>query len=321
MDPGTSFSEVAPISFCAEPLNEFERALHARALRNASDYLKAEAALLDVICEVDRARLFLKFDLGSTFAYCVQCLKLSEAVACNFINVGRKSIEVPELKLAIQGGELSVSKARKIVPILSKDNQAEWIAKAVSLSQARLEREVAEASPETAAGLLERVKPIKNRRFKVEFSWTEDDHRLFRVMQDLVSESLRRPASIEETMRRALAALREKIDPVAKAERREARKQAAPVPFSSASSLSRDRSGRVTRRVPVPAAVVHAVNHRDRRRCQARRSDGSVCGTSRFIDLHHIIEVHDGGDNSLENLITLCRTCHHRWHRRSRSEA
>ncbi|MCD6215070.1 MAG: HNH endonuclease [Candidatus Desulfofervidus sp.] len=33
------------------------------------------------------------------------------------------------------------------------------------------------------------------------------------------------------------------------------------------------------------------------------------------IDIHHIIEVVEGGDNELANLIALCLTCHALFHR------
>lgn len=39
------------------------------------------------------------------------------------------------------------------------------------------------------------------------------------------------------------------------------------------------------------------------------------CGNSKqsqYMDVHHIIPVRDGGDNSVGNMITLCRKCHNR---------
>lgn len=46
-------------------------------------------------------------------------------------------------------------------------------------------------------------------------------------------------------------------------------------------------------------------------RCKKR--DGYVCkkcGSPEYLEVDHIIEVIDGGENTLENLQTLCKDCH-----------
>ena len=35
-----------------------------------------------------------------------------------------------------------------------------------------------------------------------------------------------------------------------------------------------------------------------------------ICGSENFLEIHHIIQLSLGGDNSLQNLIVLCPTCH-----------
>ena len=67
-------------------------------------------------------------------AYAVHDLKLSESVALNFINVARKSVQVPELKAEIEAGSFCVSKARKIVSVITPENKTDWIEKAKTLS-------------------------------------------------------------------------------------------------------------------------------------------------------------------------------------------
>ena len=39
------------------------------------------------------------------------------------------------------------------------------------------------------------------------------------------------------------------------------------------------------------------------------------CGTTENIDVHHKIPLSEGGTNSLENLVPLCRNCHEELHR------
>src|SRR4051794_15664406 len=97
--------------------------LHQRALQVAKKYFLAEADLLVILQELDMDRAYLDLDHPSLFDYAVKALKLSESVAFNFINVARKAVHVPSLQAEIAAGNLSVSKARKIVPVVTERNQ------------------------------------------------------------------------------------------------------------------------------------------------------------------------------------------------------
>jgi 5-methylcytosine-specific restriction endonuclease McrA len=59
-------------------------------------------------------------------------------------------------------------------------------------------------------------------------------------------------------------------------------------------------------RQAVPPALRRAVLARDRRRCRV-----PGCKNTHFVDVHHLRPRSEGGENKLENLITLC-TAHHR---------
>src|SRR4051794_21702275 len=115
--------------------------LHKKALNATKKYLEVEAELLEIIQQIDRTKAFRELAYSSMHAYCTQALNLTDAVAYNFIAVARKAVLVPELKQEIDRGELSVNQARKIVSILTPDNQQEWIEKAKTLSLKRSEKE------------------------------------------------------------------------------------------------------------------------------------------------------------------------------------
>lgn len=290
------------------PLSQQESEIHERALVVAARYRTAEAALLKLIMEVDESRLYLKLGVHSTFEYVVHHLHLSEAMAYNFINVARKSREVPALGAAISRGELSISKARKIVPILTAENQSEWIPKATMLRQAELEREVAEQAPETLETV--RVRPVRGHRTKLEFTISNELARKIRRVQELMGG--RGPASLEAALEKMTDEFLERHDPLRKAERAKERKPNSPCSTPQEDgNLSRDRR---TPRPPLPAALVHEINLRDKRKCQARKPDGSICGSEHHLEFHHIQPVSKNGPDTLENLITLCGQCHRRWH-------
>lgn len=251
---------------------------HQRALACARRYLVAEADLLVAIVEVDRLRIYEAFHYTHLTPYCVKELGLSEDVAACFVRVARKGREVPELQEAVSDGRLTVTKAKAIASVITPDSQEVWIEKAATLSKRELEAEVAEANP--AAGKPEKAKPVGKKKVRVEFELTEEEMELFRRAQELM-----RANSLAEAQVQLLKFFLDRKDPVRKADR------------------SRDRSG--------PAAVKHAVNRRDRGRCQAKLPDGSKCGSKRWIHLHHIKEKAEGGPDTIENLITLC-SAHHR---------
>src|SRR4051812_44754365 len=121
--------------------------LHAQAVHHAKTYLSAEVALLEVLVQMLQQKCHLELGYPSLHVYIVQALQLSDGQAYNLISVARKSIEVPELKLAVDEGRLNISRARRIVSVLTPQNQQGWIEKAQTLPQRELEKEVVQSNP------------------------------------------------------------------------------------------------------------------------------------------------------------------------------
>lgn len=315
-------------------LNEKERILHAKALAKASNYKKSHAELLGVITEVDKLRLFEKFLLTSTFAYCTQILKLSEDVTYTLIKISRVSEKVPELKIAIHNGSLSISNAKRIAPIVTPENKTEWIEKAKEFPQRKLEQEVAKSFPKEA--VQEKIKYVSENRVKLEAGLDEEVMNLIRKAQDLISQKTKSVETIETVLKEVLSEYIERNDPVQKAKRIENKNfkkvarnlDKAPQAFKSkvkpllgyANSLPVSRRGAErpqisTQRSAIPAEVIHKINLRDNRKCQAQMLNGRICGNSRWLDYHHKIPVKLGGTNTIENLITLCAQHHRQLHK------
>ena len=57
-----------------------------------------------------------------------------------------------------------------------------------------------------------------------------------------------------------------------------------------------------------------AAKDRDAWRC-------TDCCKSAVLEVHHVKHVRNGGDDSLDNLTTLCRGCHIEKHRKPRTKA
>jgi hypothetical protein len=69
------------------------------------------------------------------YDYTVKALKLPEGSTYAFINVSRKSVEVPKIKEAIENGEITVSQAKRVLGVIRPETHNLWIEKAKELSQ------------------------------------------------------------------------------------------------------------------------------------------------------------------------------------------
>ena len=95
--------------------------LHDSALKAATNYRRSVHQLIEILQQVEHAKTFYHYNCKSVFEYCVQVLNLSESVAYGLIRVGRKSLEVPELKEKIKTGEVPLSKAARICSVLKSN--------------------------------------------------------------------------------------------------------------------------------------------------------------------------------------------------------
>jgi hypothetical protein len=91
---------------------------------------RVEADLVAHIGEVDERRLFARQAFPSMFAYCTECLHLSEAEAYRRITVSRAARQHPEVLEALRDGRLHLSGLARLVPLLTADNCAALLERA-----------------------------------------------------------------------------------------------------------------------------------------------------------------------------------------------
>ena len=209
------------------------RNIHQQALQASAKYKAAEIDLINILDEVDRNKVHLRYGFNSLFLYTVQGLGLAENVAYTFINVTRKSREVPELKEEIKRGSLTVSKARKIAAVITQENKDHWIDLAKTSSQAKIEREVAKESPiGSRKGTMSFVHPQNEIQEKVTIRQQPSAVRVqlqvgiseklmlkISRAKDLVGQKSRTPASLEQTLQAMVDLYLDKHDPLEKAKR------------------------------------------------------------------------------------------------------
>jgi hypothetical protein len=280
--------------------------IHQRALKAAEGFKRSEIEIISCLQEVDDSSTFLRLGYTSLYDYMINALGFSESSASNFITVSRKAKEIPLLQSAIQEGTLSVSKARKITPVLTLENQEEWIEKAKTLPQRQLEQEVAREIPRE--DVPERIKFVSESRMELRMGISKEIEEKLRHVQDLESQRTGHHVRIEETLATLLEVYLEVKDPVRRADRI-LKKESIKVSEHVARHAEKEKT-KPAHLAPIPSAIKHRVTKRDRGRCTHVDLKGKRCGNRRWIEIHHIVPRSKGGTNSPENLRTLCHSHH-----------
>lgn len=293
--------------------------IHAKALAVAGRHQCSVSEIIDVLQELDAGKTYHTYECSSLYRYAVQYLKLSEDTAITYIAIARKSVEVPALKQQLKCGTISTSKARKICSVLSVENQEDWLELARTLTLKKLEQEVAQVNPREAVN--ERLNYVTGERLRLVIGVSEEFATKLKRAQDLVSNSHQSAASFEQTLDAALELFLEKRDPVRRAQRNAAKNAvsnagAEPTEVGAGTHAALPHAARriktelFTRRKPVAAQTIHEINLRDQGRCTHLDTHGNRCEQTRWLDRHHRRAVSQGGNNSTENLMTLCSRHH-----------
>jgi hypothetical protein len=277
--------------------------LHAETA--AQNYIHAKIILLQAIQAIERNSAFLVWGFTSLYDFATQKLGLTEDVAYMMIAVGRKALEIPALQHALEKEGLHLSKAKRIVPLLTEENASHWIARAKSLSKSELEKEIAQASPAHAVN--ERASWVAPDRLHLQCGVSELMMEKIRRVQDLESQRTSSVCTIEQALQAAVESYLEKHDPLRKAERFERRERVRKVGPGRKLRKQQARLGRL----PLNARLRHSLVRRDEGRCVELLPSGARCTNRRWLEVHHTQSIADGGTNTLSNLKTLCYA-HHR---------
>ena len=279
-------------------MNNETQFIHEKNLRLANTILLSEGELLSSLMEMQRRNLFRELGCTGIFEYCRQHLKFCESQANYYKRVAEVSLKVPELKSAVVQGELSLSKARRITGVINSTNHHEWIRNAQTMKQKELEKAVSIVNPQ--AHPIKRIRPLDKNVSELRVAIDDETDQNLEILKDLLSQKLKRAATLADVIAWAAKDTRERHDPEKKAERSANR----------ATPSSRKLTPPKTGRHPIPAMVRHEVVLRDGQRCTYRSADGKPCGQRKWADLHYVVPVSQRGLNIASNLRFLC-SAHH----------
>ncbi len=270
--------------------------IHLNALTAADAHRKTEMELLNALELVWKNKTFSQYGCRSLFEYSTKHLKLSEEMASIVNKIAKKFTELPELKAGMESGELSLSKANRITAVVTKENVDHWMNLAKGTKR-NLEKQISMVQPEKA--IPERARHQKagdTLRVAISYSMTQEEFAMFERTQDLLSQKLKRPASIGDVHLAALKELQQKLDPLEK-----------PI---------RQKSAGTTK---LTIALKRKIHHNLKSQCSHIDQSGERCPARRHLDVHHIIPKSQGGSDNEENLTLLCSGHHRAHHRKARN--
>ena len=283
-----------------------------QGIAEAANYRRSESRLISNLMKLAAGRLYKYVECKSLRVVAISKYGLSPDVAETLITIARKCNDIPELFPELQAGRLTLSNARMILPILKPDNQAKWISSACLMSKRQLQKEIAKEFPRQAP-VEESLRYVSAERLQLKCGVSEKLSEQIRRVQDLESSRQSKPVNIEGAIEAAICVYLDRLDPLEKALRAQKR------------ANRHATTQRVSKPVPppekpvppkkidphfIPAALKHAVTLRDGDQCTRPLEDGSRCPERRWLDTHHVVPIYLGGKTELDNLTTLCKSCH-----------
>ena len=306
--------------------------VHAALIAALEQLRRAEKCAVMQFSEIWQRRLFRQLGHASIESYAREALGFSENKTRQFMRLAESFDRLPELKHALKQNTISWTKARSVARVASESTEKQWIAVAASSSSRVLEEKIRTArkqSGESRPQLFERHDeprlPAPNSQ--ITFSLSPELKSKF----DACVESLRKRGdrrSRDLLLVEAFALLASDASVPRGTENPpyqiviyrcescgegrlpdgSAIDEAA---VQSAACDCRQHDGEKPNRASIPPARRRQVLARDGYRCRV-----AGCGSTRFLEVHHIAPRERGGDNSPGNLISLCGSCHRLAHER-----
>ncbi len=266
-----------------------------------------------------KRELYRELGYTSLFYYCVRQLGLSKSSAFRRSEVARLIARFPVIADQLAGGQLSVRALVELREVLTEENHAEVLARAVHKSQEEAQLLAVECQPKPVPRDVVRALPILPAS-PVAFAAVPAETKALpsppEVVKPLTPELRRLNVTVSaefiaelEQVRAALShqcpdgdfesLVREAFKLVLERDR----KRKALTDRPRAQSEAPGENDRY-----VPAAVKRAVWERDQGRCTWPMGDGEVCGSTHRLEFDHDLEVALGGKPTIGNVRLLCKS-------------
>lgn len=302
---------------------------HRSLLRSLKALKAAEELSVLWFAEIHRRGLFRSLGYGTMILYATGSLGFSRTRAYAFLKLARDLDALPQTRRAVEEGRLPWTKAREVAQVADTESEGEWLKLAGAVGQRRLRvtaKRAKNAAVTQSAGQPALIPapptPAASPRAAVTFRLTpvqkETLERIFETLQQRGETGTR-----EEWLLQALQffaaggavaadapsttiVLRQCPDCGAA----EAGDRSVPPDELAAAHCDAVVQQEGRNRSLLPPSLRRNVLARDRHCCTR-----PGCRSRRHLQVHHIVPRAVGGRNVLENLATLCASCHRQAHR------
>jgi hypothetical protein len=306
----------------------------------AASERRATAQTIALLAEFDDRRLYLRQGCSSLFVYCTRVLHLSEHAAYGRIEAARLARRFPAVLDRLAAGELTLTAACLLRPVLTAENHAELLDAARHKSRRHVEELVAAVRPQPPAPTIIRKLPARRAASRpsapsrapaattppippspAESTRPAVDVDALRppltprpVVAPLSPETYRLQVTLtrdtHDKLRQAQALLRHSIpngDPAAVLDRaltllveHLAKRKLGATTRPPASGASAPSSRHI------PNAVRRAVWARDNGQCTFVGAEGR-CEERGLLEFHHVVPYADGGAATVNGIQLRCR--------------
>jgi hypothetical protein len=265
--------------------------LHNELVRKVSREREVMAEVVECIHEVDRRKLYFKYNCTNLFDYLTRELKYSAGSAQRRIDAAR--LLTPKLKEDLKSGAINLMQVAAIAQGLKQaKRETPGFTSTVEVKRDLLEKvklePAAQAQQVVAQALNLEIKTIEKKviqrdeSVRLEITLSKEEVELLKEVKDLLSHSLP-GASYKEVLVEALKQLRKRKSSL-KVIRR-----------ASSAKVSKDTGAEVRRSV-----------FRKDKCCQWKFDNGKSCGSTFQLQVDHKQSRWLGGSDEQENLQILC---------------
>jgi 5-methylcytosine-specific restriction endonuclease McrA len=259
----------------------------------AGEERRATANLVAYLGEVEVRRLHLEAGFPSMFAFCTGELGMSENEAFRRLLAARLGRRFPVIHSLLASGALHLSALELLREHLTEENHADLLEAVSGRSKSEILAVLAARFPKadvasTIRKLPERIEPLSEARYRVEFTATAELHEKLELCRDLMSHAnpgRELSVVVGRAVELLLAELTKKR--LARSARRDPLRRAKPGRIAS-----------TTRR---------QVFERDGVRCTYVSPEGRRCDARAFLELDHVKPRALGGTDDADNLRVRCR--------------
>jgi 5-methylcytosine-specific restriction endonuclease McrA len=281
--------------------------------------------------EVQRRALYRELGHPSLQVYATEALGFSPNRYWQFKRLADDLDRLPVLREAVETGDVGWTKAQQVARVATPATQELWVGKAVATGRRELEREVrqarcqlrrrkcggavVEAIPDVTITLradslqLARFEALVEKVRKLKRAPADADRMdlVLAGLEALVANEAEGPVASAPPVQVVVHQCPDCGEAAAITSRGEQR--LAPAQVEALACDARVLEPGKPNRATIPPSTRAKVLARDRHRCTT-----SGCGTTRFLEVHHVVARADGGGNDMENLVTLCSRCHRHRH-------